>query len=85
MSGIKNAFKRLCKFAAFKIVYPAVYHACCLRKREEGLVLFCEVRHGFLTSHATCAFALSCLGRKLFWWTIPATSSAHFVCGTALS
>jgi CDP-ribitol ribitolphosphotransferase len=49
MSGIKNAFKRLCKFAAFKIVYPAVYHACCLRKREEGLVLFCEVRHGFLT------------------------------------
>lgn len=45
----KNILKSVCKFAAFKIVYPLTYRICCLRKRRQGLTLFCEVRHDFLT------------------------------------
>lgn len=47
--SLKNVIKSVCKFAAFKIVYPVTYKVCCLRKQRKELVLFCEVRHGYLT------------------------------------
>lgn len=45
----KNILKSVCKFAAFKVIYPLTYRLFCLKKMHNNRVLFCEVRHDFLT------------------------------------
>ncbi len=47
--NFKNIVKRVCKLVAFKVIYPLAYKISCIRKQQKNLVLFCEVRHGFLT------------------------------------
>lgn len=49
IGSVKNALRRAVKLAAFRVVYPAAYKLGCLKKQQRGLVLFCEVRHGYLT------------------------------------
>lgn len=49
VKNMKAALRRAAKLAAFRAVYPAAYRLGCLQPRERGLVLFCEVRHGYLT------------------------------------
>ncbi|MGN0632496.1 MAG: CDP-glycerol glycerophosphotransferase family protein [Oscillospiraceae bacterium] len=46
---VKAFVRELFKLFAFKLVYPLTYKLCCLKKQQKDLVLFCEVRHDFLT------------------------------------
>ena len=45
----KPNLREIVKLAAFKLIYPLTYRLFCLRPQKKNDVLFCEVRHGFLT------------------------------------
>lgn len=45
----RNAPKKLLKLFLFKAVYPLCYKLFCIRRSDPEFILFCEVRHGYLT------------------------------------
>lgn len=49
--SLKNAVKNAAKFAAFKIVYPAVYGISRLRRLDKNKVVFAEIRSDKLTDN----------------------------------
>lgn len=47
--SIKSKLQNMLKAVLFKVVYPLVYRLSCVQKLKKDEMLFCEVRHGFLT------------------------------------